>query len=79
MTNPEEAAKKLIDNFKPYAESDPFYSKEGKYIHHAIQYNSKQCALVCVDKIWKAMETAGIDTRSEEYKFWEEVKQELEK
>jgi hypothetical protein len=38
--------------------------------------NCKMCALIAVDEIWNALESARA---FEEYDYWQEVKQEIEK
>jgi len=37
---------------------------------------AKQCALIAVEEIWNALESARV---FEEYYYWNEVKQEIEK
>jgi 2-hydroxy-3-keto-5-methylthiopentenyl-1-phosphate phosphatase len=39
-------------------------------------YFAKQCALIAVDEIWNELESARV---FEEYDYWQEVKQEIEK
>ena len=37
---------------------------------------SKQCALITVDEVWRQLESARV---FEEYDYWQEVKKEIEK
>ena len=54
----------------------------GKFIHHAESFHdnhhAKQCALICVDEILKELKRGNIH-RGTVYKYWQEVKQEIEK
>ena len=63
---PQEKAKELVD--KMYATQGP---ENGITEHEA-----KQCALIAVDEIWNELENARV---FEEYDYWQEVKQEIEK
>jgi hypothetical protein len=40
------------------------------------EYKAKQCALICAKEIWDELESARV---FEEYDYWQEVKQEIEK
>lgn len=66
---PKEKAKELVDEMKSNLFSDG-------------EYDAKQCALVAVDEIRKAVlqysYAVGYGIRSEDV-FWQEVKQEIEK
>jgi hypothetical protein len=42
----------------------------------AMNYIAKRHALIAVDEIWNALESARV---FEEYDYWQEVKQEIEK
>jgi len=42
---------------------------------HFLMYDVRQCALICVDEILKGSRLFYID----DYTYWEEVKQEIEK
>ena len=50
MTNQEAKAEaeKIIRSFKPFVESEPFYSNKGGTIQKSIQYNDKQCPIIDV-------------------------------
>ena len=62
---PKEKAKDLVDKF----------NYEGK---HYLMLDAKQCALIAVDEIIYYLEiTLGVD--KEDFKYWYEVKQEIEK
>jgi hypothetical protein len=68
---PKEKAEELCQRFLPYV--DGFHKEH-------IKYYVKQCALIAVDEILKSNPTI-IDCNGNEfnYKFWTEVKQEIEK
>jgi hypothetical protein len=40
------------------------------------KWQAKDCALIAVDEIWNALESARV---FEEYDYWQEVKKEIEK
>jgi hypothetical protein len=44
--------------------------------HHCSHYVARNCALIAVNEIWNELESARV---FEEYDYWVEVKQELEK
>ena len=72
-------AKKLVDKFKPFVESEPFYSNKGGAIQKVIVYNAKQFALICVDEIQKLPNIGHSHSRDEsQYDFWQQVKLEIE-
>lgn len=65
---PIKKAQELVDKYKVYS----YGITEENIINCA-----KQCALICVDEIIKAVHVA--QTEIEEYKqYWQEVKQEIE-
>ena len=41
-------AEKIIQEFKPFVESEPFYSNKGGTIRKSIEYNAIQCAIIHV-------------------------------
>lgn len=72
---PTEKAKDLVCMFRPYSySSDGLNSMEREY---QIEDNSKQCALIAVDEMLDVL--VRIFESYEERKYWEEVKQEIEK
>tara|TARA_R110000868_G_scaffold321578_2_gene582599 strand:- start:1453 stop:1650 length:198 start_codon:yes stop_codon:yes gene_type:complete len=62
---PKEKAEELVHKF---------YWRET--IHNTSIINSKRCALIAVDEIEKALTNYDMDL---EFRFWEQVKQEIEK
>ena len=70
MSSPQEKAIELVDKFSNYACWGRF---EDKYEN--IQ-NSKRCALIAVDEVWRQLEAARV---VEDYDYWQEVKKEIEK
>ena len=68
---PKEKAKELVRKFKKYAYY-PETEDDGLFIYE-INENGKQCALIAVDEILKIIHTNMED------KYWQEVKQEIEK
>ena len=72
---PKKKAKELYDKFYPYVMMDGYYyeaTEEGD-----IQ-NAKECALIAVDEIRSCISWNHYPL-DKEWKFWEEVKQEIEK
>ena len=71
---PQEKAKELVGKF--------YYRK---VIHNTSIIDSKQCALMAVDEIEKALTDYGrgdsfqLQNMDSEFRFWEQVKQEIEK
>ena len=41
-------AEKIVQEFKPFVESEPFYSNKGGTIQKSIKYNAIQCAIIDV-------------------------------
>lgn len=69
--SPKEKAAELVDKFYPRATS---YSSDRKNQNE----NAKQCALIAVDEIIYYLEyVLGVD--KEDFKYWKEVKKEIEK
>ncbi len=53
---------------------------EGKFGDKVLyNYDAKQCALIAVDEILKSYLKYQIFETYDEYKYWQEVKQEIEK
>ena len=81
---PKEKAKELVDRFWNLDMIDD----EG-YTFWISKQNSKQCALICVDEIIEANPTVIFEeiidgvgyqlTRDGNLKYWQEVKQEIQK
>lgn len=69
---PQEKAKELVEKYWIYLRAGLLYDDEAKE-------DAKQCALIAVDEHFKGMSLTfgGIGDRS--LKFWQEVKQEIEK
>jgi hypothetical protein len=70
---PKEKAIELVDMMGMYT-STSFNHINGK--NEPIYRNpyAKQCALIAVDEIWNALESARV---FEEYDYWQEVKKEI--
>ena len=66
---PKEKAEELIINF--------FRIQDDVINHETTWHEAKQCALVAVDEIIKVL--WHTHNNEIEYKFWKEVKQEIEK
>ena len=76
MTPEEQKARELVDQFKKYVESDPFYSNKGGTIQKSIEYNAKQCALIAVEYAIGEIQQYGFDDR---IPFLEKVKEAITK
>jgi hypothetical protein len=77
MMTPKEKAKELVNK---YLRTYPIYDNPTVVISYT--YNeAKQCALIAVDEIIKAIPDASDDNSpyNHELKYWQEVKQEIEK
>ena len=68
---PKEKAIELMDAMLGY----------GDEYHHCTQYVAKKCALIAVDELISSHNKWDdyAQTNTEEYYFWQEVKQEIEK
>jgi len=64
--DPKEKANELVNKFN--------YDNK-----HFLMQDAKQCALIAVDEILLIKKEIWDDFHSEYFKFWQEVKQELEK
>lgn len=71
---PKEKAINLVEKFIPYTK----VSKGGFGLEDYYD-NAKECALIAVDEILKSYLKYQIFETYDEYKYWEEVKQEIEK
>ena len=69
---PKEKAKELFNKYYSYLKSNLMDDKE------AIE-DAKQCALIAVDEIIEAIEWHEYETPNKEIRYWQEVKQEIEK
>jgi hypothetical protein len=81
---PKEKAEELVDSFK-------FETKQSEIINDIIlgdisvvfqHHKARQCALIAVDEILNAIENVFIPSVSKlnsTYRYWQEVKQEIEK
>jgi len=71
-----EKAKELVDKFYKYAHD----GNNGSYYDTKIwTKNAKQCALIAIDNILQSHYNALIGIKPSIYKYWKEVKQEIEK
>jgi hypothetical protein len=80
---PKEKAEQLISNFSPYVYC---YMGSGMLTNtcddEAIKMNAKQCALIAVDEILEEFDHLAWDDETygnTKMKYWQEVKQEIEK
>ena len=77
-------AEKIIQEFKPFVESEPFYSNKGGTIRKSIEYNATQCAIIHVKgilnlhtlEIGKGMMLSGCRNDS---LHWQSILTELER
>ena len=71
---PKEKAQELVDNLidKMFYLSDGYNSSE-------VFYAAKQCALIVVDEIMKAVGWEKMELGVDRDNYWTEVKQEIEK
>ena len=67
---PQEKAIKLVIKFSNYACWGRFEDEDENL------QNSKKCALIAVDEVWRQLESARV---FEDYDYWQEVKKEIEK
>jgi hypothetical protein len=69
---PKEKAKELVDKFK--------HQVRWKMGQEDVLKRAKQCALIAVDEIIAQIEpSVSMDVISARIKYWQEVKQEIEK
>lgn len=75
---PAEKAKELLDKYWIYLRAGLLYDEEAKD-------DAKHCALIAVDEIEQALTDYGrgdslqLQNMDSEFRFWEQVKQEIEK
>jgi hypothetical protein len=69
MKTPKEKSIELVDKFYNYVNC---WGNDGNADYQLAMVNAKQCALIAVDEILNVIEVPSI-----EYKYWEEVKQEI--
>jgi len=69
---PKEKAKELVDRYWIYLRAGLMYDDEAKE-------DAKQCALIAVDEHFKGMSLTFGCINDRSFKFWQEVKQEIEK
>jgi hypothetical protein len=74
--NPKEKAENLVTTFRPLVAHDKDEEDGFEYSREVETYYAKQCALIAVDEIEKALTNYDMDS---EFRFWEQVKQEIEK
>ena len=68
----QEKAKELVDRYWIYLRAGLLYDDEAKE-------DAKQCALIAVDEHFKGMSLTFGCINDRSFKFWQEVKQEIEK
>jgi hypothetical protein len=68
----QEKAKELVDRYWIYLRAGLMYDDEAKE-------DAKQCALIAVDEHFKGMSLTFGCINDRSFKFWQEVKQEIEK
>ena len=68
----QEKAKELVDRYWIYLRAGLLYDDEAKE-------DAKQCALIAVDEHFKGMSLTFGCINDRSLKFWQEVKQEIEK
>jgi len=74
MSSPKEKALKLYSNYLGF-----LIKNSNLYIDNGfIEEQAKQCALIAVDEIIKSIRWSS-DFNNEQKKYWQEVKQEIEK
>ena len=69
-------AKELVDRFKGVTR--PFSKRRTLKVDIHPEH-AKQCALICVDEILESLRNVGHSFSNDEIKYWQEVKQEIEK
>ena len=67
-----EKAKELVDKYWIHLRAGMLYDDEAKE-------DAKQCALIAVDEHFKGMSLTFGCINDRSFKFWQEVKQEIEK
>jgi hypothetical protein len=68
----QEKAKELVDRYWIYLRAGLMYDDEAKE-------DAKQCALIAVDEHFKGMSLTFGCINDRSFKFWQEVKKEIEK
>jgi hypothetical protein len=68
-----EKANELVERFRNFVDTD--FEDD----HLPIFECQKQCALIAVDEILKAIDWHEFEQPNKEYEYWNEVKQEIEK
>ena len=66
---PKEEAKKIVDKFLEFTQEE----------HTGLNYNSKQCALLCVDWHLKEFTETYGDDLIDNIEYWENIKVEINK
>ena len=72
---PKEKARELFSKYLFYFPE--FYHDEMSYDYNVDK--AKECALIAVDEIIKAIDWHYYETPNNEIEYWEQVKQEIEK
>ena len=68
---PKKKAKELVDKFSKL-------SNYGSYALRLCEYTSKQCAIIVVNEIINSVVITDLTTAETQFKYWEQVKQEIE-
>ena len=79
MITPEEKAKELIDKYSDYVAMADRY---GYTLYSDLIVLAKKCALITVDEIVESLDLLPLASTKEYYelkKYWQKVKQEIEK
>ena len=74
-------AKKLVHDMMLYSYSK---TKRKDFIHYEVSYkidkeSAKECALIVIDRICKAIDWHEFETPNQQWEYWDEVKLEIEK
>ena len=74
-------AKKLVKDMMLYSYNK---TKRKGFILYEVKYkidneSAKQCALIAIDRICKAIDWYEFETPNQQWEYWDEVKLEIEK
>ncbi len=73
-------AEKIIQEFKPFVESEPFYSNKGGTIRKSIEYNAIQCAIIHANRTLSVISVFPNDsTKRIVENLWQSILTELER
>ena len=74
---PKEKVQDLVDRFREFADGTDI--KTDRYSPNIEKQKAKQCALIAVDEILFALKYDMNEPTSGSIRYWQEVKQEIEK